>query len=118
MKSELIARVWPNTIVEEGTLRVHINALRKALGERGGENRYKRRDQRRVPGHQTGQSLGAGVQGGGDGVDLLILVQLEAVLDGPQEDVGGSQAHDRGNGPPEEIVPVSGKSLLSTLRRA
>ena len=32
MKSELIARVWPNTIVEEGTLRVHINALRKALG--------------------------------------------------------------------------------------
>jgi predicted ATPase/DNA-binding winged helix-turn-helix (wHTH) protein len=32
MKSELIARVWPNTIVEEGTLRVHVNALRKALG--------------------------------------------------------------------------------------
>jgi predicted ATPase/DNA-binding winged helix-turn-helix (wHTH) protein len=32
MKSELIERVWPNTVVEEGTLRVHINALRKALG--------------------------------------------------------------------------------------
>ena len=32
MKSELIARVWPDTIVEEGTLRVHINSLRKALG--------------------------------------------------------------------------------------
>jgi predicted ATPase/DNA-binding winged helix-turn-helix (wHTH) protein len=32
MKSELIARVWPNTIVEEGTLRVHVNALRNALG--------------------------------------------------------------------------------------
>lgn len=32
MKSELIARVWPNTIVGEGTLRVHVNALRNALG--------------------------------------------------------------------------------------
>lgn len=32
MKNELIARVWPNTIVEEGTLRVHINSLRRALG--------------------------------------------------------------------------------------
>src|SRR5262249_2301669 len=32
-KSELIGRVWPDTVVEEGTLRVHIAALRKALGE-------------------------------------------------------------------------------------
>jgi predicted ATPase/DNA-binding winged helix-turn-helix (wHTH) protein len=32
MKSELIARVWPNTIVGDGTLRVHVNALRNALG--------------------------------------------------------------------------------------
>jgi predicted ATPase/DNA-binding winged helix-turn-helix (wHTH) protein len=31
-KEELIARVWPNTIVEEATLRVHIAALRKVLG--------------------------------------------------------------------------------------
>jgi len=32
-KSELIERVWPDTFVEEGTLRVHIAALRKALGD-------------------------------------------------------------------------------------
>jgi DNA-binding winged helix-turn-helix (wHTH) protein len=32
-KSELMARVWPDTIVEEGCLRVHIAALRKALGD-------------------------------------------------------------------------------------
>lgn len=32
-KNELIARVWPDTFVEEGTLRVHITALRKALGD-------------------------------------------------------------------------------------
>ena len=31
-KEALIARLWPRTVVEEGNLRVHINALRKALG--------------------------------------------------------------------------------------
>src|SRR6202451_4248159 len=32
-KTELLRRVWPNNIVEEGSLRFQINALRKALGE-------------------------------------------------------------------------------------
>ncbi len=32
-KNELIARVWPDVTVEEGTLRVHLSALRKALGD-------------------------------------------------------------------------------------
>lgn len=32
-KDELIAAVWPNTFVDEANLRVHISALRKALGE-------------------------------------------------------------------------------------
>lgn len=31
-KRELIARVWPDTIVEEANLRVHVAALRKVLG--------------------------------------------------------------------------------------
>jgi predicted ATPase/DNA-binding winged helix-turn-helix (wHTH) protein len=31
-KDELIACVWPRTVVEEGNLRVHIAAVRKALG--------------------------------------------------------------------------------------
>jgi predicted ATPase/DNA-binding winged helix-turn-helix (wHTH) protein len=39
-KSELTRRVWPNTVVEKGTLRVHINWLRKALGEVKPERRY------------------------------------------------------------------------------
>ena len=30
-KRELISRVWPDTIIEEVTLRVHVAALRKAL---------------------------------------------------------------------------------------
>lgn len=31
--AELLAGAWPNRVVEEGSLRVHIAALRKALGE-------------------------------------------------------------------------------------
>ena len=32
-KAELIARAWPDVAVEEGSLRVHLSALRKALGD-------------------------------------------------------------------------------------
>ena len=32
-KAELLRQVWPNSIVEEGSLRFHIAELRKALGE-------------------------------------------------------------------------------------
>ena len=39
-KNELIKRVWPETIVEEGTLRVHIASLRKILGEGRTQARY------------------------------------------------------------------------------
>ncbi|WEF33819.1 ATP-binding protein [Pseudoduganella chitinolytica] len=38
-KAELIARVWPDTVVEEANLRVHVAALRKALRE-GPGRRY------------------------------------------------------------------------------
>jgi DNA-binding winged helix-turn-helix (wHTH) protein len=39
-KDELIARAWPDTIVEEGALRVHVAALRKALGDGRDGKRY------------------------------------------------------------------------------
>ncbi|WP_343732292.1 winged helix-turn-helix domain-containing protein [Duganella sp.] len=39
-KRELLARVWPNMVVEEGSLRFHIVAIRKALGDSSGSNRY------------------------------------------------------------------------------
>lgn len=32
-KAELLRRIWPNNIVEEGSLRFQINVLRKALGD-------------------------------------------------------------------------------------
>jgi len=39
-KSELIAKGWPDVSVEEGSLRVHLSALRKALGDGQFSNRY------------------------------------------------------------------------------
>jgi predicted ATPase/DNA-binding winged helix-turn-helix (wHTH) protein len=39
-KSDLLARVWPDMTVEEGSLRFHIVALRKALGDGIGGARY------------------------------------------------------------------------------
>ena len=37
---ELMRRVWPNTFVEEGNLRVHVAALRRALRDGQAGNRY------------------------------------------------------------------------------
>src|SRR5262252_1373670 len=39
-KDELMKLVWPDAIVEENTLNKNISALRRALGESAGENRY------------------------------------------------------------------------------
>jgi len=39
-KDELMARVWPDTIVEESNLKVHIAMLRRLLGEGQDGNRY------------------------------------------------------------------------------
>jgi predicted ATPase/DNA-binding winged helix-turn-helix (wHTH) protein len=39
-KDLLIARIWPDTVVDEGALRVHVAALRKALGDGRAGKRY------------------------------------------------------------------------------
>ena len=39
-KAELIAKAWPDVTVEEGSLRVHLSALRKALGDGQFGNNY------------------------------------------------------------------------------
>jgi DNA-binding winged helix-turn-helix (wHTH) protein len=39
-KEELIARAWPGTVVEEAALRVHVAALRRALGDGRDGGRY------------------------------------------------------------------------------
>ena len=39
-KDELMSRVWPNTFVESGNLKVHVAALRKMLGDGRPGQRY------------------------------------------------------------------------------
>src|SRR6266404_255038 len=39
-KDQLIARTWPDAVVDEGALRVHVAALRKALGDGQAGRRY------------------------------------------------------------------------------
>ena len=39
-KADLIAKAWPDVTVEEGSLRVHVSALRKALGDGQFGNNY------------------------------------------------------------------------------
>ena len=39
-KDLLIARTWPDTVVDEGALRVHVAALRKVLGDGRAGKRY------------------------------------------------------------------------------
>jgi TolB-like protein len=39
-KDELMARLWPGRIVEEGNIHVHVSALRKTLGEHGDGHSY------------------------------------------------------------------------------
>jgi predicted ATPase/DNA-binding winged helix-turn-helix (wHTH) protein len=39
-KQELMDQVWPDVTVEEGSLRVHVSAIRKALGDGQFGNRY------------------------------------------------------------------------------
>src|SRR6266446_1799228 len=39
-KDRLIARTWPDTVVDEGALRAHLAALRKAMGDGRAGKRY------------------------------------------------------------------------------
>src|ERR1700749_1704657 len=39
-KEQLIARAWPQTFVEEANLKIQVSAVRRALGDGQGGNRY------------------------------------------------------------------------------
>src|SRR5258708_13484627 len=39
-KEELIARIWPQTFVEESNLKIQVSALRRALGDGHAGNRF------------------------------------------------------------------------------
>src|SRR4051812_11444306 len=40
LKEEMMKAVWPNAFVEQSNLTQQVSALRKALGEAAGEDRY------------------------------------------------------------------------------
>jgi DNA-binding winged helix-turn-helix (wHTH) protein len=39
-KDDLLEKVWPDQIIEEGNLKVHVSALRKAFGQTGNDHRF------------------------------------------------------------------------------
>lgn len=43
-RADLMARVWPDTTVDENALRVHLSSLRKALGQKQDTDRYIRNE--------------------------------------------------------------------------
>jgi DNA-binding winged helix-turn-helix (wHTH) protein len=82
-KRELIDHVWPDVIVEEGSLRVHVAAIRKALGDGQVGNRYianiKGRGYSFVG---TIVPLAGATQGGNDDVALSMLGYQTALSSG------------------------------------
>ena len=48
-KEELIAQAWPTTFVDEANLKIQVSALRRALGDGQGDNRYIATVARRGP---------------------------------------------------------------------
>jgi predicted ATPase/DNA-binding winged helix-turn-helix (wHTH) protein len=75
-KEELIARVWPNTVVEDGNLRVHMAALRRALGD-----------------GQAGKRFVATIPGRGYRF-VAPLSPIEAPQPGPSPAAGDEQKHN------------------------
>lgn len=93
-KEELIARVWPTSVVEEINLRVHIAALRRALGDGENGQRYIVN----VP--QCGYSFVAPVHG--DNFEHVALENLQA----PQHNL------------PVRLTPVTGRdSVVGSMVR-
>ena len=66
-KEQLIARLWPNTFVEEATLARYVSDLRKALSAAGGEQTYIET----VPRH--GYRFAAAVSRGAEGTATMVV---------------------------------------------
>ena len=97
-KQELMTRVWPDVIVEEGTLRVHIAALRKALKDDG----------------QEGMRYVENVTGHG----YRFVAPLRGVGDVPPAPIEPAHAADHSNNIPVPPTRMIGRtSVLAKLTR-
>ncbi|SFU69913.1 ATP-binding protein [Pseudoduganella namucuonensis] len=78
-KDQLIARAWPDTIVEEGNLRVHVAALRKTLGGRHIESVVGRGYCFTAPVVRGGAGAPPSTPPGGDAAQVVYLPQGEGL---------------------------------------
>jgi DNA-binding winged helix-turn-helix (wHTH) protein/TolB-like protein/Tfp pilus assembly protein PilF len=90
-KDELFERVWPDQIVEESNLTVHVSAIRKALGESKSNPHYVFT----VPGH--GYRFAAEVQHLDEEDELVIETQTlsRIVIERETEENGNESANDK-----------------------
>jgi TolB-like protein/Tfp pilus assembly protein PilF len=86
-KRELLQRVWPGTVVEEGSLTSHISMLRRVLGEGAGGERFIETIPKR--GYRfVGPCVAATQTASAAGRERLMLVVL------PFENLSGGEKHD------------------------
>ena len=71
-KDQLIAQVWHGAVVEENNIQVHVSALRKALDDGGGAQRYVRTVQGR--GYRLVGARDRAHQAGSDSVPQMLPV--------------------------------------------
>src|SRR5690348_11646341 len=111
-KDELMAKVWPGLVVEENTIQVHVSALRKALGEDIGGQRYIVT----IPaiGYRfiANGSEHAGAQGPADAGAALALPDKPSIAVMPFDNMSGDREQDYfADGMVEDII-----TALSRMR--
>src|SRR5690348_11218259 len=104
-KDELMAKVWPGLVVEENTIQVHVSALRKALGEDIGGQRYIVT----IPaiGYRfiANGSEHAGAQGPADAGAALALPDKPSIAVMPFDNMSGDREQDYfADGMVEDII--------------
>jgi TolB-like protein/tetratricopeptide (TPR) repeat protein len=86
-REQLLQQLWPNTVVEEGTLTSHISVLRKALAEGTSGQEFietlPKRGYRFVP---PVKRPGAGVPESGSHRDMLVVLPFENLTTGEKYD--------------------------------
>jgi DNA-binding winged helix-turn-helix (wHTH) protein len=92
--TELYELVWPDTYVEKSALRVHMSALRKALGDRG-----------------SGQRFVVSIRG--RGYTFVAEVERTSVRD--VVDALSSAAADSGDGLPEPLLKIGRDEIIGEI---
>lgn len=110
-KDELLNEVWPDQIVEENNLTVHISALRKALGETKGARQFIVT----IPGR--GYRFVANVRMAQESdLDVAIFERSRAQIVIEEDETDGQSNHAEAKREPEEKVSPASPRLGATWR--